>query len=150
MAINENGKKSVWVFQYIEPPCASRDSTSVAQAKSEFDGLLVQFVTSPLALHPNNFVLHRRAGLVVANIVVHFGNTANGKAAEAECPRTQWFDSFSVGHGLQTLHGLCPALIASSRLLNVCRFEDDIRCAHLQPGRWNGSRMTEATSATPV
>src|ERR1035437_2878980 len=51
-------------------------------------------------------------------------------------------------HGLQTLQGRCPALIASSRVLNACRLVGEILCAHLQSGRWNGSRVAEATYAT--
>jgi len=55
-----------------------------------------------------------------------------------------------AGHGLHTLHGLWPALIASSRLLKDSRFLAAIFFAHAQVGLWNGSRLAEATYAVCV
>src|SRR2546421_220391 len=52
-----------------------------------------------------------------------------------------------IAYGLQTLHGRWPALIASSRLLNVSRFAGEIFFAHSQSGLWNGSRLADATYA---
>jgi hypothetical protein len=37
-------------------------------------------------------------------------------------------------HGLHTLQGRWPALMASSRVLKLCRFAGEILCAHLQSG----------------
>ena len=51
-------------------------------------------------------------------------------------------------HGLQTLQGRWPALMASYRALNGCRFAGEILSAHLQSALWNGSRMAEATYGT--
>ncbi len=68
----------------------------------------------------------------------YWGQVEFEDCAEAE-------QSSQCCQGLHTLHGRWPALIASSRVLKVCRFEAEIFCAHLQSGRWNGSRVLEAT-----
>ena len=51
----------------------------------------------------------------------------------------------SVNHGLHTLQGRWPAVTAAARLVKFCRLADEMRSAHLQLGRWKGSRRTEAT-----
>src|SRR5689334_11217971 len=44
--------------------------------------------------------------------------------------------SYYLIGGLQTLHGIYPALMASCGLMNTIRLDGFILCAHLYDGKW--------------